>query len=173
MDAVEKTRIDIFVRDKINILTIDRSDSKGEKAVWRHAFARNVCEDMRAWSLLQRDIPTDLAGRGGYPSFTENAAYMAIAAFAACGSNTKDITLGQAVSALGDSARDRFTRLEKSRTLDEMWRNLKDMLKLISSKRGTGLDYSVLAKELTDWQFDHLRTIRKWERDYYKNSKRV
>ena len=102
----------------------------------------------------------------------ENAIYMAIAAYAACGSNVENVSLGQAASALGDSSRNRFTRLEKSRSLNELWMNLKSILRLISSKKGTGLDYGLLARDITDWQFDSIRTIRKWERDYYhKNTK--
>ncbi len=171
MGADKKIPVSTFVSSRIAMLSIDRSDSKGEKAVWRHAFAKPVCEDISAWSLLQRDIPEHLAGSNGNPSFTENASYMAIAGFAACGSHTEKVSLGQAVASLGDTSRGRFTRLERSRTLDELWRDLKDLLRLISSKKGTGLDYGLLAKDLTDWQFDAMRTIRKWERDYYANSK--
>lgn len=172
MDKNEKVTISSFVSKRIKVLSLDQADAKGEKAVWRHAFAKPVCEDMKAWSLLERDIPEELTGKTGTPSYSENAAYMAIAAYAACGTHAENVSLGQASAALGDNARVRFTRLEKSRTLDELWRNLKGLLRLISSKNGTGLDYGLLAKELTDWQFDSIKVIRKWERDfYYKNSK--
>ena len=172
MDKEEKVSISSFVSKRITILSLDQSDVKGEKAVWRHAFAKGVCDDTKAWSLLERDIPIELAGKAEIPSYAENAVYMAIAAYAACGSHAGNITLGQAAAALGDNARDRFTRLEKSRSLDELWRNLKGLLRLISSKNGTGLDYSLLAQELTTWQFDSIKAIRKWERDfYYKKSK--
>ena len=156
-----------FVSNRINMLAIDKSDSKGEKAIWRHAFAKKACEDMKAWSLLQRDIPDELAGSAGKPSYVENAAYMAIAAYAACGSNASKVTLGQAAAGLGDNARERFTRLEKARTLDELWIGLKGLLRLISSNKGTGIDYAGLAQELIDWQFDSIQAVRKWERDYY------
>ena len=172
MDTEGKTKIRSYVSSRIKILSIDKSDLKGEKAIWRHAFAKPVCEDIKAWSLLERDIPGDFAGKTGTPSYVENAIYMAIAAYAACGSNAENVSLGQAAAALGDSSRDRFTRLEKSRSLNELWMNLKSILRLISSKKGTGLDYGLLARDITDWQFDSIRTIRKWERDYYhKNTK--
>ena len=170
MENEKKTTVNEYVLRMIRKLSIDKSDSKGEKAIWRHAFAKSICEDVKAWSLLERDIPNELAGTGGTPSYTENAAYMAIAAFAACGSNKEMVSLGQAAAALGDNSRDRFTRLEKSRTLDELWRNMKNLLRLISSNKGTGLDYSLLARDLTDWQFDPIKTVRKWERDYYHSS---
>ena len=171
MENEKKITVNEFVLSMIRKLSIDRSDSKGEKAIWRHAFAKPVCEDVKAWSLLERDIPDELAGTGGMPSYMENAAYMSIAAFAACGSNKERVSLGQAAAALGVNSRDRFTRLEKSRTLDELWRNLKSLLRLISSNKGPGLDYSILARDIADWQFERIRAIRKWERDYYHNSK--
>ncbi len=167
METGKNVTVSAFVSGRIRMLSADRSDAKGEKPIWRHAFAKPVCEDLAAWSLLQRDIPENLAGMGGRPSCTENAAYMALAAFAACGANTEKVSLGQAAASLESNARDRFTRLEKSRTLDELWRNLKSLLTLISSKKGTGVDYGLLAKDLADWQFDSLKTVRKWERDYY------
>ena len=167
MDKKEKITVSSFVSERIRMISLDKSDAKGEKAVWRHAFAKPVCEDLKAWSLLERDIPDELAGRSGMPSYTENAAYMAISAFAACGSHAQGITLGKAAAALEQNSRDRFTRLEKSRNVDELWRNLKGLLRLITSKKGTGLDYGLLAKELTDWQFDSIKAIRKWERDFY------
>ena len=172
MDTEGKTKIRSFVSSRIKILSINKSDSKGEKAIWRHAFAKPVCEDIKGWSLLERDIPGDLVGKTGTPSYVENAIYMAIAAYAACGSNMENVSLGQAAAALGDSSRNRFTRLEKSRSLNELWMNLKSILRLISSKKGTGLDYGLLARDIADWQYDSIRTIRKWERDYYhKNTK--
>lgn len=167
MDTDGKAKVKSFVSSKIKILSIDKSDSKGEKAIWRHAFAKSVCEDIKAWALLERDIPEEFVGRTCTPSYMENAIYMAIAAYAACGSNVDNISLGQAAAALGENSRGRFTRLEKSHTMDELWMNLKSILRLISSKKGTGLDYGLLAKDLVDWQFDSIRTIRKWERDYY------
>lgn len=167
MDNEEKVTVRSFVAERIILLSVDKSDSKKEKAIWRHAFAKSVCEDLNAWSLLIRDMPEALAGAGGKPSKTEKAAFMAIAAFAACGSNKKNVSLGQAAAALGPTSRDRFTRFEKSRTIEELWRNVKNLLRLISSEKGTGLDYGLLAKELTNWQFNRIETIRKWERDYY------
>ena len=172
MDTEKKAEVKSFVSSRIIILSINKSDSKGEKAIWRHAFAKSVCEDIKAWALLERDIPEELTGKTGTPSYMENGIYMAIAAYAACGSNVDNVSLGQAAAALGESSRDRFTRLEKARSLNELWMHLKSILRLISSKKGTGLDYGLLAKDLVDWQFDSIRTIRKWERDYYhKNTK--
>jgi len=43
-------------------------------------------------------------------------------------------------------------------------------MQLLKSK-GKGLDYGTLACDLYDWQFDHIRVARKWERDYAKKGK--
>ena len=136
MDKEKKVTVGSFVANRIKMISLDKSDAKGEAAVWRHAFAKPVCEDMKAWSLLERDIPQELAGFSGKPTEKENAAYMAISAFAACGSNTPTVSLGQAVAALGENSRQRFTRLEKSKTINELWMNLKGLLRLVSSKNG-------------------------------------
>ena len=167
MDTEKKTTVKSFVAGRIKILSLDKSDSKEEKAVWRHAFPKAVCEDIKAWALLERDIPDTLIGKRDLPSYSENAAYMSLSAFCACGMNSESISLGRAAAALGDRSRGRFTRLEKSRNLNEFWMNLKCLLRLICSNKGTGIDYGILAKEITDWQFDRIRTVRRWERDYY------
>lgn len=167
MGLKDKITVEVYVSKTIKALSIATSDAKGEKAVWRHAFGKPVCEDIKAWSLLIKDIPDELSGIEDSPSYAENAIYMAISAFAACGAQVDKISLGQAAAKLGDSSRGRFTRLERARTIDDLWNNLKPLLRLICSKKGSGLDYCLLAKELTKWQFDSLSTVRKWERDYY------
>lgn len=163
--------IGLFVSEEIAVLSLDTSSAKIEKATWRHAFARKVCEDLKAWSLLVRDMPEDMAAKGGTPSYAENAAYMAISSYAACGAQNEGVTLGEAVASLGETSRDRFTRLERSRTVSELWRNLKPLMRLIGSKKGIGIDYSLLAKDLMRWQSDPIEAIRKWERDYYSKAK--
>ena len=141
-----------------------------EKPIWRHAFGKEVCEDIKAWGLLQRDLPEDLSRKCGLPSYEENAVYMAVAAYAACGSQKSGVTLGMA--AAGAGARDRLTRLENSSDIDEFWRNLKDILRLITSKKGTGIDYRLLAKDIYFWQIDHVKAAINFERDYYKKGEK-
>jgi CRISPR type I-E-associated protein CasB/Cse2 len=141
-----------------------------ERAVWRHAFAKGVCEDIKAWGLLQRDLPEELKREYGLPSYEEKAVYMAIAAYAACGSHTENVTLGAAAAEI--DARDRFTRLENSDDIDEFWRNIKDLLRLISSKKGPGVDYKLLAVSIYYWQFDHIKGAIRLERDYYKKGEK-
>ena len=90
-----------------------------------------------------------------------------VSSVAGCGKQKKEISLGKAVQALGDSARGRFTRLEKSRTLNELWINLRGLVRLITSAKGPGIDYSMLARDIISWQNNRISVIRKWERDYY------
>lgn len=147
------------------------SANSGDMAIWRHAFAKGVCEDIKAWSLLQKDIPSELTrySKPEIPSYAENAVYMALSAYAACGAHAEGISFGHSAKALGDNARGRFSRLEMSNSIDKMWRNLKDIMRLISSQKGVGIDYGLLAKDLYDWQFDHIPTVRKWESEYYRS----
>ena len=44
MDKNEKVTISSFVSKRIKVLSLDQADAKGEKAVWRHAFAKPVCD---------------------------------------------------------------------------------------------------------------------------------
>ena len=139
--------------------------AKAEKPIWRHAFSGDVCEDIRAWGLLQRNMPEGLRREYGPPSYEENAIFMAMAAYAACGSHADGVSLGKAAAYV--DARERFTRLENSSDINEFWRNLKDLLRLITSKKGIGVDYRLLAKSIYFWQFDHVREAINLEREYY------
>lgn len=140
-----------------------------EKAVWRHAFASQICGDIKAWGLLQRDLPDALKGRGEYPSYEEKAVYMALSAFAARENNAAGVSLGTFAARLGNK-RDRFTRLENSEDIDILWRNLKDFLRFVNPE--CGIDYAKLACDLYEWQcFGRTGIARRWEREYYNVDK--
>lgn len=145
----------------------------GEKAAWRHAFAGGLHDgqsSLKAWSLLQRDIPDELLER--YPAGkAEMAAYIALAAYAACGSHKSGVSLGEAAGKAGGGMRERFTRVELSADIESLWANLKAPLRIISSKGGPGIDYRLLAKDVYYWQKDSLKTAMYWERNYYGSNK--
>lgn len=162
----KKKSVRSFVAGQIAYLSSGRPAAAGEKAVWRHAFAGGICDHVDGWGLLMRDIPEELSGINGTPSRAEKAAYMALSAYAACGRHTNGISIGQAASALGGTSRTRFMRLEKAKTLDDLWRYLKPVLRPISSGKTNGLDYALLARDLNEWQYDRLAVVRKWEREY-------
>lgn len=159
-----------FVGGQINRL----EHRPNEKAVWRHAFARGLYEgqsSLKAWSLLQRDIPDELLEK--YPAGkAEIAAYIALAAYAACGSHKSGISLGEAAGKAGGGMRERFTRVELSADIESLWANLKAPLRIISSKGGSGIDYRLLAKDVFYWQKDSLKAAMYWERNYYRDNKK-
>ena len=125
--------LNTFVTGTVGFLSSETPAAKAEKAKWRHAFAAPVCENIRAWGLLQSRIPETLRGRGETPSYAETAAYMAIASYAACGGQADGVTLGQAAAKMGERQRDRFTRLENARTANSIWRELKGFLRMATS----------------------------------------
>lgn len=158
-----------FVGKKI----CELESAPAEKAVWRHAFAKPLFEGqypIKAWALLQRDIPGELLGKrpAGY---AEMAAYITIAAYAACGSHSSGKGLAEAAGKLGSNSRDRFTRLELSGDIDELWGNMKSLLRLIASNKETGIDYRLLAKDIFYWQANRTRTVLYWEKSYYRKDK--
>ena len=165
--ASKRRTIRSCVSSMIERLNGESQKAKSEKAAWRHAFADPICGNIKAWGLLQRDMPKDLKREYGDASYEEKAVYMAVAAYAACGAKTDNMTLGSAAAVLGPGHRERFTRLENSPDIDTLWRNLKDILRLISSKNGKGIDYGLLACDLYDWQFNRVTAARNWERNYY------
>lgn len=164
----KKKLIFSFINEEIANMSADVSAKKAEKAVWRHALGKPVCEDVSAWGLLQRDLPGELKREFGEPSPEERAIYFALCAYAAYGKHAEKITFGRTAAALGERQRDRVTRLENSVDFEAMCRNMKDILRLIVSKNGEGIDYGYLACDLYDWQYNRLRVARRWERDYYR-----
>ncbi len=145
----------------------DSGTARRDKAIWRHAFAAQPCENIEAWSLLEKDLPEELTWRKSEPSYYEYAIYMALSAYAACGKQASGISLGRAAHELGESSRNRFTRVERSRTISELWANTKSLLRMVTAAQGTGIDYALLATSLVSWQYDRMSTIRQWEKDYY------
>jgi CRISPR type I-E-associated protein CasB/Cse2 len=177
----EKTEMNVyqFMISQIEFLSRDIPAARREKAVWKRAGAKSmtfgglgngqICTDADAWSLLQAKMPEHLKGRGGTPSYAENAVYIALSAFANGGKNVYERSLGRAAKVLDGASRVKFDRLLRSKDMSEVKRNLPPVLSIINSKNGPGLDYAGLADDIYRCQFGAdtcLDVRRKWERDY-------
>ena len=176
MSEVEKTRADLTGETAARLLGAlsgDNSTGKSLRPLFRRAFATGKT-DLETLGWMFEYIPEEIAGKAGYMSFEEKAIYLTLSIFAECRGKTTFGAALFAAAAEADIPQRKLFEIESGNSLEELRMPLCMLVKSIMS-RGKAINYVELAKDLTLFQYNKDRLIRKWARQYanhkYKTNK--
>lgn len=187
----KETEVGRYVRKQIALLAkdekaLEQGSSKAHLAQLRRGAGKRPGELPELWGLFLKDMPEKLMGKGGEPSYAEQAVYAALTLFALHqqghsgpmhGDGEED-RLGRAARKLVHSEEDeehirtRLGIVAKSEDMAELSYHLKTVVRLL----GNGdikLDYVDLAEDLYWFQFEAYadRVRLKWGQDFYRGVK--
>ena len=143
-------------------LSLDLNDSKQMRAyIMRSAVAE---DDPNVFGWLFSNVPEELQGNSGSLSYAESAIYLALMSYVFSRGKEGKETFVQVMKREGIDRRHLY-QIEYVETLEEIKRPLLTLLQYIASKKKE-INYVKLAADLYDFQYDRMKVIRKWEREY-------
>lgn len=188
METGTETGIHKYVKAQIDLLAkddraLDQSGSKAQLAQLRRGVGKNPGELPELWGAFLKNMPEELMGKDGKPSYAEWAVYTALTLFALHQQGQSDPMneegeenrLGRAMRKLVRSAEDeenirrKLSIAARSDDMAELSYHLKTLVRLLGNDN-IRLDYVDLAKDLYWFQFEnHTDRIRlKWGQDFYR-----
>ena len=187
----KETEVGRYVRKQIALLakdekSLEQGSSKAHLAQLRRGVGKLPGELPELWGLFLKDMPEKLMGKGGEPSYAEQAIYTALTLFALhqqghsgpmYGDGEED-RLGRAARKLVHNEEDeehirmRLGVVAKSEDMTELSYHLKTVVRLLGNS-DIKLDYVDLAKDLYWFQFEAYadRVRLKWGQDFYRGVK--
>ena len=176
-----KAQIDLLAKDD---RTLDQSGSKAQLAQLRRGVGKSPGELPELWGMFLKNMPEELMGKDGRPSYAEWAAYTALTLFALhqqghsdpMNEEGEENRLGRAMQTLAHSEkedeeniRQKLSIAARSDDMAELSYHLKTLVRLLGN-HDIRLDYADLAKDLYWFQFEnHRDRIRlKWGQDFYR-----
>ncbi|MCM1210682.1 MAG: type I-E CRISPR-associated protein Cse2/CasB [Blautia sp.] len=184
-------KIEAFMRAQLMFLakddkTLEQSSSKAHLAQLRRGIGKRPGELPELWGLFLKNLPEELMGKNGQPSYAEQAVYTALTLFALhqqghsepMNAEGEENRIGRAARKLVKSEEDeedvrmKLSIVAKSDDMTELSYYLKTIVKLLGNS-DIKLDYVNFAKDLYWFQFEnHTDRIRlKWGQDFYYNVK--
>lgn len=184
-------KIEAYVRTQLTLLakddkTLEYGSSKARLAQLRRGIGKRPGELPELWGLFLKDMPEELMGKNGQPSYAEQAVYTALTLFALhqqghsepMNVEGEENRLGRAARKIVKNEEDeegvrmKLSIVAKSDDMTELSYYLKTIIKLLGNNN-VKLDYVNLAKDLYWFQFeDYTDRIRlKWGQDFYRNVK--
>lgn len=192
MKMSKRAEIAKYVKNKILYLSeVSEHISGTELAKLRRGVDHLPGEIPAVYSLFLRDMPENFWNENGTVSKAEIACYLTLTLYAVHQQgnspkihnmhSTSGNRLGQALrklaSAQGDAnaeerALKKLQMLVTAKDVPEFSHHLRGIIVLLRDK-GITLDYSDLAKDIYDFQFDESRTIigLKWGQDFFRKGK--
>ena len=188
METGTETGIHKYVKAQIDLLAkddraLDQSGSKAQLAQLRRGVGKSPGELPELWGAFLKNMPEELMGKDGKPSYAEWAVYTALTLFALHQQGQSDPMneegeenrLGRAMRKLVRSAEDeenirrKLSIAARSDDMAELSYHLKTLVRLLGNDN-IRLDYVDLAKDLYWFQFEnHTDRIRlKWGQDFYR-----
>ncbi len=158
---------------------------KADFAKLRQGIGKAPGDDPLLWGTFLKDMPEEMYGETGEPSYSEWAVYTSLTLFA-LHQQGKDIKsecmyqegngLGKAMAGLiekfdedGERITQRFNMVATSLNMKEIAYHLRGVVQLLRGK-GIPMDYADLAGDLYSFQFlegrEHVRL--KWGQDFYR-----
>lgn len=188
-----KTEINIrsYVRTQINLLakddrSLEQSGSKAYLAQLRRGVGKCPGELPELWGMFLKNMPEELMGKNGKPSYAEWAVYTALTLFAfhqqghsePMNMEGEEHRLGRAVRKLVHNEEDeenirlKLSIAARADDMIELSYHLKTVVRLLGNS-DIPLDYVELAQDLYWFQFDkYVDQIRlKWGQDFYRSVK--
>lgn len=184
----KKKQIRDYVSRKIEKLSKmkDTGFGKATLANLRRGAGKIPGELPELWGTFLNELPEELLGINGNPSYAEWAIYLSLTMYAVHhqGKNesvhAENISLGHAAAQLMDENKDeerervmrRFAPVVTAKDMAGFSYHLRCFVNLFSSKN-IRLDYVKLAEDIYDFQFDESRrkVQLNWGRDFYHNNK--
>lgn len=175
-----KIQIDLLAKDE---RVLAQSGSKAQLAQLRRGVGKSPGELPELWGAFLKNMPKELMGKDGKPSYAEWAVYITLTLFALhqqghsdpMNEGGEENRLGQAMRKLVRSAEDeenirrKLSITARSADMAELSYHLKTLVRLLGYD-DIRLDYVDLAKDLYWFQFEnHADRIRlKWGQDFYR-----
>ncbi len=163
--------------------TLDLGSSKAQLARLRRGAGKRPGELPELWGIFLRNMPEELMGKEGRPSYAEWAIYTALTLFALhqqghsepMHAEGEENRLGRAVKKLAhgeeeeENVRRKFSIAARSDDMEELSYHLKTLVRMLGSN-DIKLDYEDLAKDLYRFQFENdTDQVRlKWGQDFYR-----
>ena len=163
--------------------TLDLGSSKAQWAQLRRGVGKRPGELPELWGIFLRNMPEELMGKEGRPSYAEWAIYTALTLFALhqqghsepMHAEGEENRLGRAVKKLAhgeeeeENVRRKFSIAARSDDMEELSYHLKTLVRMLGSN-DIKLDYEDLAKDLYRFQFENdTDQVRlKWGQDFYR-----
>lgn len=164
---------------------LEQSGSKARLAQLRRGIGKKPGELPELWGMFLMDMPEELIGRNGRPSYAEQSVYTTLTLFALHQQGHAELMhaegdenrLGRAAQKLAhkdeeENIRRKLSIAAGSDDMTELSYHLKTIVKLLANS-DIKLDYVDLAKDLYWFQFeDSMDRVRlKWGQDFYRRSK--
>lgn len=180
-----------YVRTQIVLLAkddraLEQSGSKAQLAQLRRGAGKSPGELPELWGVFLKNMPEELMGKDGRPSYAEWAVYTALTLFALhqqghsepMHEEGEDNRLGRAARNLvhGDeeeeNIRKKLSIAARSDDMTELSYHLKTLVRLLGNE-DIRLDYADLAIDLYRFQFEKYadRIRLKWGQDFYRFDK--
>ena len=177
-----------YVKKQMELLagdagTLDLGSSKAQLAQLRRGVGKRPGELPELWGIFLRNMPEELMGKEGRPSYAEWAIYTALTLFALhqqghsepMHAEGEENRLGRAVKKLAhgeeeeDNVSRKFSITARSDDMEELSYHLKTLVRMLGSN-DIKLDYEDLAKDLYRFQFENdADQVRlKWGQDFYR-----
>ena len=177
-----------YVKKQMELLagdagTLDLGSSKAQLAQLRRGAGKRPGELPELWGIFLRNMPEELMGKEGRPSYAEWAIYTALTLFALhqqghsepMHAEGEENRLGRAVKKLAhgeeeeENVRRKFSIAARSDDMEELSYHLKTLVRMLGSN-DIKLDYEDLAKDLYRFQFENdTDQVRlKWGQDFYR-----
>ena len=148
--------------------TLDLGSSKAQLARLRRGAGKRPGELPELWGIFLRNMPEELMGKEGRPSYAEWAIYTALTLFALhqqghsepMHAEGEENRLGRAVKKLAhgeeeeENVRRKFSIAARSDDMEELSYHLKTLVRMLGSN-DIKLDYEDLAKDLYRFQFEN------------------
>lgn len=163
--------------------TLDLGSSKAQLARLRRGAGKRPGELPELWGIFLRNMPEELMGKEGRPSYAEWAIYTALTLFALhqqghsepMHAEGEENRLGRAVKKLAhgeeeeENVRRKFSIAARSDDMEELSYHLKTLVRMLG-RNDIKLDYEDLAKDLYRFQFENdTDQVRlKWGQDFYR-----
>ena len=180
-----------YVRTQMALLakdgrTLEQSSSKAQLALLRRGAGKSPGELPELWGVFLKNMPEELMGKDGRPSYAEWAVYTALTLFALhqqghsepMHGEGEDNRLGRAARKLAhgdeeeENIRKKLSTAARSDDMTELSYHLKTVVRLLAND-DIRLDYVDLAMDLYSFQFaknaDRIRL--KWGQDFYRFEK--
>jgi CRISPR system Cascade subunit CasB len=181
----EVKRLTAFVTGKLERLQPgdDTAARRAALARLRRGVGKEAGSVPDLWQYLYEGFPDELKGKGGTPSYAENAAHAALTLYAMHAQGTGNVhdkdagSLGTAANRLKRMKPDnepgikrRFDALATAGTAAEINRHARGIIQLLR-QGDIKLDYAGFAADLYNLQFGSEsagKVLRRWGRDFYR-----
>lgn len=184
----KETEIATYVRAQIAFIAkddkaLEQSSCKARLAQLRRGVGKEPGEIPELWGMFLMNLPQELMGQNGRPSYAEAAIYTALTLFAfhqqghgeRMHAEGEENRIGRAARRLAHNAeeeeriRQKLSIAAKSDDMTELSYHLKTIVRLLANS-DQKLDYVDLAKDLYWFQFEEYadRVRLKWGQDFYR-----